>query len=432
MKAGTFFPDQHATTLFAMAGDDCSLHFDLDALTPRQRADHEANEVLTALLQVALLYIGRRSDHVALFDAFRDPPWHHLLDFHRDAGRRMGLDPVDAHNLHFHPRSDFYASVAGDLPAVDLVNLYMISASNAPLHRSPALLAVSRNVNSKMHFARHAPAAGIPVPETLVTRRGDLVGADVAAFFARHDNAVVLKTLGLAGARNVAMVDSVAAARAAVAEYDDAMEVLLQQRLDTRQWREMTVDLRVSDSDVRIANVREILFADGLWVGNRIGAGVEVRPAHESVLLQVGRYARDQGYSSAEGSNCGVDYFVRGDEIVVTEINARWTGGLFPAEILRRLGAAQSTAVAFFDLVALDAGERFVEFVDTHLHVPGKRAAFSCVPIGFGPYPQDVQGRSFFYVWHMVLGDFDAFKAARAGTLGADGLITAEQITLAP
>ena len=47
MKVGSFIPEQSASTLYAMAGDDCSLHHDLSSLTPKQQVDHQENQVLT-------------------------------------------------------------------------------------------------------------------------------------------------------------------------------------------------------------------------------------------------------------------------------------------------------------------------------------------------------------------------------------------------
>ena len=75
MTTHSFFPNQSRSVLFAMAGDDCSLYFDLDALTPKQQADHVSNVELTAMLQVAHLYIGNPTDHVAMFDEFQCSPW---------------------------------------------------------------------------------------------------------------------------------------------------------------------------------------------------------------------------------------------------------------------------------------------------------------------------------------------------------------------
>ena len=42
------------------------------------------------------------------------------------------------------------------------------------------------------------------------------------------------------------------------------MIILLQEKLDLANFTEMTVDLCISDDDIKIANTRKILFADGL------------------------------------------------------------------------------------------------------------------------------------------------------------------------
>jgi hypothetical protein len=432
IRIGSFLPDQPAPCLYAMAGDDCSLHFDLDHLTPGQRADHEANQALTGMLQVALTGIGKPGDYVALYERFTEAPWVGALARYHEAFRRMGLSPVDAGHFRYHPREGFYESVAGDPPDVPMINLYMTSGSNAVLHRDPEALAVSRNVNSKLHFARHAPAFGIPVPHTLVTTKGQLDGAVVADLFRRFPGGLMLKTLGLAGARNVTSVGSVADCRDYLAEYPDDLEILLQEKLDTRRYTEMTVDLDVSDTDIAISNVRRILFADGLWVGNLLGASVPLTNAHRAVLLKVGEYARAQGYSTPEGSNCGIDYFIDGDDVIVTEINARWTGGLFPVQFLRQL-AWGSDAVAFIDMAHRDDLDQVLSFIDDHRYDPARPPVgpgqFGFVPMGFSPYPTDVNGEPYVFVWQIVVGDFEAFKAARRAEVSERVFITAERIS---
>ena len=75
MQAGSFFPGSHYSSIYAMAGDDCSLFFDLDDLTEKQQADHLSNIELTAMLQVALACIGHGKDHLALYEEFLEPGW---------------------------------------------------------------------------------------------------------------------------------------------------------------------------------------------------------------------------------------------------------------------------------------------------------------------------------------------------------------------
>lgn len=435
MRAGSFFPGTHYCSLYAMAGDDCSLHFDLDSLTEKQRADHESNVELTAMLQVALALIGHNKDHLALYDAFLESPWRETLERYHRMFCHMVDDVVPLDHLSYHPKYTFYESVAAYIEKhpdlTDVANLYMSSGSNSVIHQDPALLEINRNVNSKKHFAEHAATYGLPVPDTLVTTKGELGGTETAAFFVKHDNQVIAKLLGLAGARNVAPVSSVAETEKFVDEYDDDMIVLLQQRLSTDKYTEMTVDLLVSDTEVRIANVRKILFADGLWVGNLIGDTVALTDAQQSQLVKVGEYARHHGYTSTEGSNCGVDFFIGHDgTLIVTEINARWTGGLFPAEALSQLDknlTAGRDAVPFFDVVRQSALEAYLGFMETYL-IGTSHERFSMVPLGFGPFDVPIEGEDHIYTWQMVVGDFNAFKAAKK-TLGSGVMPTADAIS---
>ncbi len=414
-----------------MAGDDCSLHFDLNDLTPKQRADHESNIYLTALLQVALLGIGKAGDRVSLFQTFEQSEWQPVLAFFQEAFADLGLNGVPPAGCSYHPEQGFYTSVAASIPDVERVALYMTSGSNAPLHQSDTALAVSRNVNSKFHFAEHAPAFGLPVPETLTTTKRNLHNADAAQFFEQHAP-VMLKTLGLAGARNVTCVADVNAAEVFLAEYTGDMAVLLQERLALDEYVEMTVDLTVTDTDVVITNTRQILFADGLWVGNLLGGDVSLDEATRAQLLEVGAYARAHGHAHPLGLNCGIDFFVNRQPgaarpLLITEINARWTGGLFPAQFVRKLGWQQDRVVAFFDVVPLENLDAFLQFSERY-RTAG--AAFQALPIGFSPFPVDIDGRPHVYVWQMVRGDFVEFQRIKNERLGAAVLPTADLIRL--
>lgn len=434
MRAGSFFPGTHYSSLYAMAGDDCSLHFDLDDLTEKQRADHESNVELTGMLQVGLACIGHGHDHLALYDAFQASSWQATLRRYHRMFTRMVDDVVPLAHISYHPKYTFYESVASYADAnpglTDVVNLYMSSGSNSVIHRDDALLAVNRNVNSKQHFAEHAPAFGLPVPDTLVTSKGELDSRAVSDFFDRHSNQVIAKLLGLAGARNVTAVSSIEETRAFVSEYSDSMVVLLQAQLPLDFYTEMTVDLRVSDDDVSIANIRKILFAEGLWVGNLIGQSVSLTEEQTDVLIQVGEYARSHGYSTPEGSNCGVDFFIGNDgSIVITEINARWTGGLFPAEILSQIDTGGRDAVPFFDIVRQDRLDDYVSYLENHLagHYSGD---FAMIPIGFAPFDVPMDDGTYLYTWQAVLGDLDAFKRHKQAHLGEGIMPTADIISI--
>ena len=417
------------STTFAMSVDDTSLYHDVGNLTPKQKKEDEESRDLMGFLQVVLIGLGKPADHIAMYDAFGTAPWPERLATYTDFFNRMGLTPIPPEHRHLHPKEDFYASVARNLPPTDSITLYMTSGTNSVLHNDPEALRISRNVNSKFHFAENAPRFGIPVPETLVTTKGELDSETVRAFMAKHGPKLMLKISGLAGARNVTTIDSIQAAKDYVAEFDDSMQILLQQRLDFSRFTEMTADYRITDKDITIANVRKIMFADGVWVGNLIGPDVVMTEAHRKELMKVGEYARAQGFVRPEGINCGIDYFVNGDEVVVTEINARWTGGLFPTEMIRRVGADNETAIAFVDMVRGDKFDRYLKFIDENLYKETK-GPFAMIPLGVSSIPQVIDGTDLYLSWQIVTGDFEAFRKARREQLGDGVLMRSESISV--
>ena len=426
MQVGSFVPEQTDSALYVMAGDDCSLHHDLGSLTPKQQVDHFENQVLTCALQIALTGLGKKVDHVALAEAFQEAPWHAHLRHYSQMFQQMGLESVPASHWQYHPLDGFYESVSQTLPAVELLNLYMWSGSNFPLHRDQSALDMSRNVNSKLHFAQHAPVAGLPVPGTQVYAKSAIAAGDADHFFEANAAGLMMKLLGLAGSRNVFKVGSAAQCLERIEEYDEEVLVLLQRVLDMGTWQEMTVDLTITPERVEISNVRQLLFAGGKWVGNYLSPELAIADPHREMLYRVGEYARHHGYVSERGVNCGIDYFIAGDEIMITEINARWTGGLFPAQYLQRLGVDQP-AVAFFDMVDCQDREALEAFQSEHLYAHGA-ADFSYIPMGFTPFEMEIEGSARYFVWQIVVGDFAAFVEAKTRSLPEGSFPTADLI----
>lgn len=426
---GPFTPDQQESIYYAFYADDCLLFFNESELTPRQQADHQDNIALTAMLQVALTYMGQAKDHVALHDAFKEQPWADLLRFYQQTFADLFSDVVPLEHYHYFPNHKFYEAIAYTSLPTDLLGLYMVSGSNLALHQSQEAWALSQKVNSKLHFAATAPAAGLPVPATLACKKQDLGNTETTAFIAEHNQRIMVKILGLAGARNVTAVSNMAEARDYVAEFGPDLDLVLQQQLDTSEFTEMTVDLKITDTQVEITNVRKILFADGLWVGNYISTQLELSQAQRDVCLQVGKYVQDLGHCSPQGFNCGIDFFVNGDDIVVIEINARWTGGLFPAHLIKRLGVEKEHSVAFIDILSVSQLPTYQQFVQDNL-TSSKDGSFRLVPMGFSPFVQDIEGEERIYVWQVVVGDYERFKQAKTAALGANQLPTADAIVL--
>jgi hypothetical protein len=71
----------------------------------------------------------------------------------------------------------------------------------------------------------------------------------------------------------------------------------------------------------------------------------------------------------------------------------------------------------------------YLAFQDSHLF-GGFDGPYASVPLGFSPFPAEINGEAYVYVWQMVVGDFEAFKSAKRDSLGDGQLPTADLISL--
>jgi hypothetical protein len=168
--------------------------------------------------------------------------------------------------------------------------------------------------------------------------------------------------------------------------------------------------LLVSDDAITVDNTRHILLSDGNWVGNHMPPHSPLTPEQEALLINVGEYARSFGFGTPEGSNMGIDYFIREDgDIIITEINPRWTAGLLPSEVLKRLGKTDQHTIGYFDLIRVADYEQYLDYVEQRL--PGMReASFDVMPLGFSPFPLEMERETMCYVWLVVRGDFKTYR----------------------
>jgi hypothetical protein len=411
MKFGSFSPGLKAPALHALRADDIPMYFDMDNLTPKQAADFKESNVIGSMLQTCLMGISKPEDYIAVFNEVMQPPFDNVAKRYNAMMQKIGLPVVPLDHLIPVPIETFYEHVADNLPDVEIVDFMMVSSANEFLHGSKEAVEVILKLNSKFHFAENAPSFDIPVPESLAVTPPLANQVEVESLFSRHNNQIIMKLDGMPGGRNVSPVSSVAEADDLLAEvYPGATEVVLQQRLNLQDYEEWTVDLLVSDNAITVDNTRHILLSDGNWVGNHIPPAFPLTSEQKAVLINVGKYAQSFGFGTAEGSNLGIDYFIGKDNsIIVTEINPRWTAGLLPSEVLKRVGTIDQHTIAYFDLIKLDDYAQYLDYVEQRL--PGTRdGSFDVIPIGFSPFPLDMEGTDMCYVWLVIRGDFAAYR----------------------
>ena len=129
----------------------------------------------------------------------------------------------------------------------------------------------------------------------------------------------------------------------------------------------------------------------------------------------------------------GIDALVEGlranpdNEIIVTEINPRWTAGLFPTEALRRVDRRGQDAVAHFELIDINQYAGFLDFIAENL--PGQsRHDWSIMHLGFSPFNMEVDGVTCVYCWLIILGSFAAYREAAQTLLGPPNMRNGNQV----
>ena len=429
MKSGAYAPNRPEPTLYAMSADDIPMFYDMQNLTEKQKADHDENVRLLGHQQVSLMAISKRQDYVGMYDDFKSAPFDKILNRYHALLSKIGLDMVPMDHLIYAPKETYYDDLAKVLPPVEMINLLMVSRSNEALHHNEEEMARNLNLNSKYHFAENSHTFDIPVPDTIITHQPLKGNEEAEAFFEKHNGEVILKMTGFAGGRNVAPVDDIATAEAYLNDYADSAPVILQQRISFDYYQEWTIDLHITDTGISIDNVRRILLADGLWIGNLFHATPPLNSDQEKILINVGEYARSFGFGSSDGNNFGIDFFIgKEGEIVITEINPRWTAGLFPSEILKVL-ETDVDSVAYYDLISKDKCLEYLDYIESKLprHSSGK---FDVIPLGFMPFDVEVDGNLFVSIWSIVRGDFPAFRAEARELFGDQEFVNADRIPI--
>ena len=311
MKSGAYAPNRPEPTLYAMSADDIPMFYDMQNLTEKQKADHDENVRLLGHQQVSLMAISKRQDYVGMYDDFKSAPFDKILNRYHALLSKIGLDMVPMDHLIYAPKETYYDDLAKVLPPVEMINLLMVSRSNEALHHNEEEMARNLNLNSKYHFAENSHTFDIPVPDTIITHQPLKGNEEAEAFFEKHNGEVILKMTGFAGGRNVAPVDDIATAEAYLNDYADSAPVILQQRISFDYYQEWTIDLHITDTGISIDNVRRILLADGLWIGNLFHATPPLNSDQEKILINVGEYARSFGFGSSDGNNFGIDFFIK-------------------------------------------------------------------------------------------------------------------------
>lgn len=414
-----FFPSNNFVGIFAISSDEPHLFYSPGTLTEKHAKEENLSLDISGVFQVASMLCASGESQVALYSKYKESPWNKVLKQYLKIFSKLGYLFSNKNNIVYFDRKCFYQSLGAHASKTKIENIAvsMLSYSNKELHSCDDDLIITQKAASKIELANNAEHYKIPIPETIACKKHDLDKEFVRNFFAKNQGRVVIKIMGLGSSNNVKNVSSVNDCLNFLKHFDGSLELILQERLDLNLYKEMAVDIVSNDKGYEIKNLREILHKDGMYAGNLYSASFELKDNYRQALDSVVSYVYSLGNLFANNCTFGVDFYVKQDEVLIGEINARWTGGLLIGMIIDNFNIRQDV-YSYFSLVSIENISNYLDFNKEYLYSGEIDKEFSLIPMGFSPYVQLDNGAAKIFVWQAVIGDIDNFIIQKNKFLG--------------
>ncbi len=427
LNLGPFAPNVKESVFYSFYADETTRFLPFKDLPSRLREQHQLELNAVGKYQQAFIIAAQPKSHVALFSDFRHPKWHDLFQWHYKLALEIGLDILPQNHMHFFSRDNFYAEIFNHKQSSGKLICCGYGFQNVSYIENQNLLKISQQGHSKFELARNALDYNIPIPKSLVIKKSEVLSKEVHQFFDRRSSGVIAKFMGMGGATNTFEVKDPEACHKGLSGFDSEFECLLQEKLNLLEYKEMAVDIKMQDDTFEIDNVRQVLVThDQYWHPN-----IKLKPEHLSALSNVVTYMRQLGFTHPQGYTFGIDFFIKEDELLVGEINARWTSGLVSKLILYRLKANHYPCYAISDVLELKLMPKFQNMVKDNLYrVHGDHFSFGVVFVSFSPSVVMKHGQSHVQVWFLVIGDLHGFVQMKNCILGEHSLSKVNEIDM--
>lgn len=404
--AGPYYPKGNRAFLYCMIGDEALMFKPKDRLNAYQRQHVDSMRFDILAFSMCFVAISRPQDSIYLDRLFLEEK--EFFDWHRDIYAKAGLR--SSKRLFFHEPDHIYSEALKARREDELISTVCFSHQLQGACTMSRRLAVSKRVNSKVQLVARAATAGFRTPKSVLLAKRQLTRAALRRHFDFPKRGLFLKTDGVGGGFNVKSVNGFEECQAFARDFEPGTLFVAQEKVDRSIYSEGIVDYAVRSNGIEILSARLKLVANNSWFGGVYSSRLAFT---ESQIRNLERCIRDvqaQGYHCEEGFICGLDFFQSKDDQLITDINARWTGGLPVAILLDKLGLAGTTAYSHLDELSQSEILKYRRFVQKHLYTPGgdfkpAEGAFRIFPVSFSPKVNDGK----LYVWFAVIGDYHAF-----------------------
>lgn len=360
---------------------------------------------------MAFLPISSRKDHVYLDAIFLNK--EDFFDWHKKVYASVGIEHSE--NLHFLEPDEIYPDALINCKNGELVTTISLSHKLQSCVDLSRKIAISKKANSKKELPAQAAKAGFAIPKSGLFASEDLCLEKIQEHFDFPAHDLIMKADGLGGGVNVRTITSLSDCHEFAKDFARDEIFILQERLDFTKYDQYMADFVIRDNGIECVSTRLKLVAGNRWFCNIYSPRVLVNGQNLPDLIRCAENLRELGYSSETGFVCGIDFFQRNKEVLITDVNARWTGGLPAAILLEKLNLNEHLVTSHLDHILESDMAHYQKFVEKHLYCPESNAAlerpgsFALLPLSFSAQARE----SMLAVWFLVIGDFLEFLNAK-------------------
>lgn len=399
--AGPTLGDSKDRILYALDAEESSMIKPESELSEKEKeidTEYVMNNTTWALSMYAW---SKPGDCFMLDDEYKKYP--HIIGWLQKIYNRLGFKLTQ--NIVYAPPKKFaeQAVKIAELENYDVIASICFSFNSKDIYRTESYIEPNVKVNSKTSLFEFAEKFGFSVPKTVNTTIDSL--NTILSKFNFPDKSIFLKFNGLGGGNSVKQIKTEDELNTIINSVSGSTEVMIQEKIGDEYLETISVGLSYPDKIVWWPT-RVKMISETNWYGNIFLPDLNLNDTQKENLERIAKAVRENGYCHEKGLLVGFDGFIGKNELLITEINARYYGSCPPTQILTRLGLlGKVQAVSSFDYIHESDAERYMEFFEKHLYDNSKNEDFSVIPMGFSAYLEKNQR----IVNYIVIGNFEAF-----------------------
>ena len=403
--------------IYCLDSDESSMIQPETQLSERARkSDLEYMQNNTAFM-LSVLASTKPTDHLILDQKHLDTP--ELLKYTYGIYEKLSLTPTK--NIHYAKQKNF-ANTAKNLQkelgikTISSIGYSYLLAETFPIQER---LAISKYVNAKTSLLPLSQKYNFSIPDSLLINLSEITPEKLDSLRFPSDP-IYVKTDGLGGGYNVTKVKTVPQLQEILVELSHPCTKALVQAAVPKGFLETEHIFTIYPDRTEHLYSAVQITQNSSWYGNVFLANPTLSSAQKKSLSNTTYALQQEGYADDKGLLVGFDSLSNGEEMYITEFNARWLGSLPIKLLLERLGLLNTERVfSTFDYIADPEVTKYMCFAEKNLYGCSTSPNFSMIPVSYSAYSTDSKR----VVCFVVTGDLIAFQEAVRRNFSEDSFI---------